>query len=215
MQDLARLIEKHTQIDSQRHGTGNMAPEDPLSGLHNDVLPMFEYVVSNYVCNSVLDVGAGYGTDAEWFAKDYKDVTALVLHDAPGLLDRAEKYGFSVVTGDMHNIPLPAATYDLVLCKHVLEHSLLPMVVIEEIKRVLHDDGLLLMVVPPLTEDVLQGHYFPGWSPQQLAYMLAVCGFQILREEQLGWNSCVVARKTGNSYTGELFDEIKDRWTQS
>jgi SAM-dependent methyltransferase len=210
MQDLKRLIELNRQLDKQNTTYYEGSPsEDRLQWIHDALVPFFEGVMSKYPFESILDVGAGMGTDAYYFAQRGKRVTALLLEDT------ASKEGYQPVIGDMHDIPLPDESVDAVLSKHVLEHSLLPMVAIEEIRRVLTPGGILILVTPPKgILHALEGHYFPGWSARQLAYLIAVCGFEVLEavEVEPAWSTCVVGRKCEEAYTGEMFPSLLPRW---
>ncbi len=58
----------------------------------------------------------------------------------PGVDDKA----------DIHDLPYADATYDFVLCSHVLEHVEDPVKAISEIRRVLKPNGVALLMVPIL-----------------------------------------------------------------
>ncbi len=50
--------------------------------------------------------------------------------------------------GDITSLPLPDASFDLVICYHVLEHVVNDRGAIKELHRILSNDGLLLVQVP-------------------------------------------------------------------
>ena len=53
-----------------------------------------------------------------------------------------------LVVGDMHNLPLKNEVFDTVSICHTLEHSEKPEAVLEEVKRVLKNNGKCIIVVP-------------------------------------------------------------------
>lgn len=53
-----------------------------------------------------------------------------------------------VVPFDGHSIPFPDASFDMVLCTEVLEHSAQPTALIAEMERVLKPGGTLIATVP-------------------------------------------------------------------
>jgi SAM-dependent methyltransferase len=54
----------------------------------------------------------------------------------------------AALKGDILALPLPAQTFDLIVCLHVLEHIPDDRSAMLELKRVLHPDGELLIQVP-------------------------------------------------------------------
>jgi SAM-dependent methyltransferase len=84
-----------------------------------------------------------------------------VLHFAPepGVAARIRATGVEFVTGDIDaaladeriditEIPFPEASFDLVICSHVLEHVPNDRAAISEMRRVLRPGGLALIIVP-------------------------------------------------------------------
>ena len=63
--------------------------------------------------------------------------------------------GFTAVDGRLDALPFPDQSFDLVLMKHVLEHTPDPKGALHEIKRVCSDQACLIIAVPNL-------HYFKG-----------------------------------------------------
>ncbi|MEX1173871.1 MAG: methyltransferase domain-containing protein [Chloroflexota bacterium] len=88
-----------------------------------------------------------------------------VLHFAPepGIAARIRATGVEFVTGDIDAaladeriditaIPYPEASFDLVICSHVLEHVPNDRAAILEMRRVLRPGGLALIIVPVKTD---------------------------------------------------------------
>jgi ArsR family transcriptional regulator len=138
----------------------------------------------------VLDVGSGDGAVAEMLAPRSKSVTCLDASDR--MIDAAKKrlarYDHArVVQGDMHELPLPDASFDQVLMLNVLVHSSSPARAIGEATRVLARGGDLVVVTldAHAHEDAARawGHAQLGISPQNLRRNLTRAGLEVTRCE--------------------------------
>jgi SAM-dependent methyltransferase len=93
---------------------------------------------------------------------DFFNKKLHVLHIAPEacFIKRFERiHGDQYITADMesplanikmdiHRIPFPQDTFDVILCNHVLEHVNNDMTAMQEINRVLKPGGISIMQVP-------------------------------------------------------------------
>ena len=132
----------------------------------------------------VLNVGCGTGSDslsvsefgAEVFNTDYS-LTALVLNRRKG----NEKH----FRADCIQLPLKAASLDLVMCLDVIEHVERDIEAMDELRRVLDpSDGRLLLTVPAYnwmwtSRDDVAGH-FRRYSKKKLKKVLHTGGFEII-----------------------------------
>jgi SAM-dependent methyltransferase len=97
-----------------------------------------------------LDCGCGAGANARILRSRGWEVTGVTL--SPGERDRALAHCTRIVLADLEQ-PLPdpvGGGYDLVLLSHVLEHLLHPERLLEDLKRVLAPDGVVLVALPNL-----------------------------------------------------------------
>lgn len=78
-----------------------------------------------------LDVGSRRGRHAEWFPNTI--TIDLDVANDPDLV------------ADAHNLPFPDNSYEVVICREVLEHVENPFVVMAELHRVLAPGGTLLL----------------------------------------------------------------------
>jgi SAM-dependent methyltransferase len=98
-----------------------------------------------------------------------EDRSLRILHFAPerGIAARIRATGSDYVTGDLDAslaseridvtaIPYPDASFDLVICSHVLEHVPDDRAGIAEIARVVRPDGLALVIVPIKTDRTVE-----------------------------------------------------------
>jgi Methylase involved in ubiquinone/menaquinone biosynthesis len=94
---------------------------------------------------SVLDVGCGQGAALELF-------TALGLN-AIGVtlgpdVEICRRKGFDVFEMDQNFMDFPDSSFDLLWCRHVLEHSIAPLFTLFEYRRVTKPGGLVYVEVP-------------------------------------------------------------------
>jgi 2-polyprenyl-3-methyl-5-hydroxy-6-metoxy-1,4-benzoquinol methylase len=97
----------------------------------------------------VLDVGCWWG----WFMRYAAEKGATVVgfdHEASQVRDAVDylRARSNLCVADAAHMPFAAGTFDVVVSIHVLEHVEPEQGMIDEVKRVLRPDGLLLLFVP-------------------------------------------------------------------
>ena len=134
----------------------------------------------------VLDVGSGDGVIAQLLAPRSRSVTCLdrsekVLAAARERLACVPNIRFAL--GDMHDVPLPAASFDHVLMFNVLTYASQPEGVVAEAFRLLRVGGELAGVTLDAHEhaDVSSAyhHVNAGFAPEQLRTLLESAGFEL------------------------------------
>ena len=95
----------------------------------------------------VLDAGAGTG----WFSRGLTAwggrVTSLDI--GPELMDQVRrKCDSRLVVGSVLELPFPDASFDVVLCTEVIEHTTEPRRAVAELCRVLRPGSVLVLTVP-------------------------------------------------------------------
>jgi len=96
----------------------------------------------------ILTLGGGTGNDLWHLAKDNVVVNADY---AVSGLHAGRRFGIQGVLVNLNfssALPFPDSSFDLVVCKDILEHVLEPLAVLQEASRVLRDDGKILISVP-------------------------------------------------------------------
>lgn len=99
---------------------------------------------------TVLDIACGEGFGASLLAASATAVTGIDI-DAATIQKAALKYKNPVLTfreGSLEAIPCPAGSFDIVTCFESLEHVNDHEKVILELKRVLKENGLLVISTP-------------------------------------------------------------------
>lgn len=94
----------------------------------------------------LLDIGCGTGWTSKVYADNGFDVTGLEPSAIRAQLAR-ERYGLNVVNEYIENSNL-GKTFDVVVLRHIIEHFADPAVVLQQVKGLLKEDGVVLLVVP-------------------------------------------------------------------
>jgi SAM-dependent methyltransferase len=162
---------------------GDTYPEPP-SGQHTAITAqMLDYVFSTCALPQgarVLDVGCGQGVALQHFVARGCNATGITLN----AVDReaCQQQGYDVLEMDQSFLEFPDAQFDLVWCRHCLEHSVLPYFTLHEFRRVLKPGGWLYVEVPaPDTScqhQQNQNHY-SVLGKTMLASLLGRAGFRI------------------------------------
>jgi len=132
--------------------------------------------------SSVLDVGAGSCPYRPLFKHcRYK------TQDFQGLKDdqlNFGSYGQIDYICDATDIPVPDASFDVILCTEVLEHVPEPIRVLKEIARILKQGGRLIMTAP-LGSGIHQEpyHFYGGYTPFWYEKFLGEAGFDSISIE--------------------------------
>ena len=124
----------------------------------------------------ILDLGSGYGGAARYLASTFGcQVTCLNLSETQNALNRklTDEAGLSghvrVVHGDFENVPEPDGSYDVVWSQDAILHSGERTRVLDEIHRVLVDDGQFVFTDPMQSDDCPDGVLQPILDRIQLA----------------------------------------------
>jgi SAM-dependent methyltransferase len=108
--------------------------------------PLFP-LMSKHMRGDVLDIG---GRDFFLFAKGNKNIvfsswTSLDLEES---VRNFPDKRYKMIVGDGEKAPFPDKSFDTILNIQVMEHTLHPDKMLSEIKRLLRDNGVAIIVVP-------------------------------------------------------------------
>lgn len=150
---------------------GEKCPDVPKDWRVKSVLDMVHRTGGGEIC---LEIGGADGPMTPVLESLYKTVFTLDVGNL--FLKRIEKKTKKTVClrGDAHFLPIADKSIGIVICSEVLEHVLIPMQVLLEIRRVLNNDGKLILSVPneatknPLTEIIHVLHGQRKEKEQQL-----------------------------------------------
>jgi SAM-dependent methyltransferase len=126
--------------------------------------------------SKVLDVGAGSAPYRALFAHcDYKTQDFSQLRD-----DQLRYGGYAPidVVSDANAIPVPDASFDVIICTEVLEHVPEPIAVVREFGRIVAPGGCLILTAP-LGSGIHQEpyHFYGGYTPYWYQRFLQEAGF--------------------------------------
>ena len=139
-----------------------------------------EYISKN---SDVLDFGCGGG----YLLKNINTFGKKVgVEINPIAREMAEQNGIYCVD-DIKKIE--ENSIDVVITNHALEHVDNPIEIIQEFKRVVRNNGIIVIVVPHEISSELKPYdinmHLYTWSPQNLYNLLTICGIDTLRCERL------------------------------
>ena len=133
--------------------------------------------------SKVLDVGAGSCRYRSLFEHCEYETQDFSQYEGSrdGLLQDKWQYGQIDYVCDAMSIPVPDASFDVVLCTEVLEHVLEPIKVIHEIGRILKNEGRLFLTAP-LGSGLHQQpyHFYGGYTPHFYHKVLSEAGMEIV-----------------------------------
>lgn len=148
----------------------------------------------------ILDVGCGIGNlIAE--LNDSKEYAISGVEFSKVAAEKALKRGFNVSVGSLQKEKYPDGSFDAVALLYVLEHVSNPREVLNEINRILRDDGLFFMAVPNYRylkvafdnwfSRILLGRraslhseeHLQNFTPRTLRKMLELENFEVLTEK--------------------------------
>lgn len=96
----------------------------------------------------ILSIGSGTGNDLWYLAKEN---LVVGLDYASSGLKVGSRRGVRGVYGDLNAspiLPFKNHSFDVVVCKDILEHLMEPLVNLQEVRRILKDDGYAIISVP-------------------------------------------------------------------
>lgn len=117
----------------------------------------------------ILEVGAGSGLIAHWFAARGHAVTAVDVVD-----ERVVADGYEFQRIDGADLPFPAESFDVLISNHVIEHVgdlQAQRQHLQELRRVVRRDGSAYLAMPNRWM-LIEPHYglpFLSWLPDGLA----------------------------------------------
>ena len=166
---------------------GEIYPEPP-SGLHTELtrraIAFLFGKISAPRPLRILDVGCGQGVALEQFkALGHRPLGVAMGEDVRVCRGK----GLEAIEMDLASLEFPDREFDLVWCRHSLEHSIFPFFTLAELYRVLRPGGLVYVEVPaPDTSCRHQtnpNHYSVMGRSMWLSLMTRA-GFEVVHEDK-------------------------------
>lgn len=131
----------------------------------------------------VLDAGCGSGRTLQDLV-DYGEVSGIELHEDAAQMARSRGHG-EVRAGRLEALPWPDASFDLITCLDVIEHTPDDRAALAELHRVCRPGGWLLVTVPAypalwsLHDEA--NHHYRRYSRAALAQAAGAAGWTVTR----------------------------------
>jgi len=141
--------------------------------------------IDKHNISKLLNIGSGQGYLEElFFSRKRKNISWTSLDITEYGLNRLKKYPINTVIGFAHDLPFDQNYFDCCVCMEVLEHIPKDMVgkVYTEIKRVLNNNGNLIISVPVFEPVSLINHpvgHVRKYTPREIVSELLSNGFTI------------------------------------
>ncbi|MEC4986452.1 MAG: class I SAM-dependent methyltransferase [Oscillatoria sp. PMC 1068.18] len=124
-------------------------PEPPTSLHTNITKKVIDYFFNKFSLPpqaKILDIGCGQGVALELFAaKGYHPIGITLNNEDVAI---CQEKGYEVYEMDQSFLDFDNETFDLIWCRHCLEHSIFPYFTLNEIYRVTKPQGYLYIEVP-------------------------------------------------------------------
>ncbi|MFM2289128.1 MAG: hypothetical protein RL684_2271 [Pseudomonadota bacterium] len=176
----------------QRYGQYDSRQQRRVRKSAQQIMNLLDFVARG----PLLDIGSSMGYTLQ--AARELGLPAAGLEMDGAVVERCRQAGFEAQQGMMDRLPWPDAHFQLVIMKHVLEHTPDPRQALAEVRRVLRPGGGLFIAVPNLHyhramrdpqrhrffsfsgDGHADGHYV-YYTPDALARLLATMGFEVKR----------------------------------
>lgn len=132
---------------------------------------------------SVLDVGCGVGLDYEMYNKHDVDVGYVGIDSCRGFIEhnKLEHPEATFMHGKSYELPFEDKSFDIVTCRHVLEHLKEPYTTLAEICRVGKRVAIIWFIPPGKKEKIVlreKGFYKNTYSRKTLESFISALGFE-------------------------------------
>lgn len=160
-----------------------------------------------------LDIGCSVGILLDVARRNGFSVQGVEV--SPWASDVARQKGFDVVTGGVIEAAYSEKTFDVIALNHVLEHIPEPVSVLQEVRRILKDDGMVVIGVPNFGSymsrlmkekwlSLMPDQHYWQFTRESLSNLLAMTGFAGFyfeardNHEVIGWRPVKVLQRLVN-----------------
>ena len=176
------------------YAEGYFSGKNQYVGRWDEFCAMFEGLLDKVIRfkreGKLLDVGAGVGALLSVAVKRGFTVKGVEVSEWAVAFAR-EEMGLDVLMGPLADARLETEAFDVVVINHVLEHVSVPLELLAEVRRILKNDGLLVIGVPNIGSIMagLQGNQWPSLRPEEhvwhftpgtLKRLLILAGFKVI-----------------------------------
>ncbi len=150
-------------------------------------------ITKEYDFQTVLDIGSGAGTHADFLESRGKKVTRLDFGKSVYFKKNPNQ---KIIQGNYLHQEF-GEKFDLIWACHVLEHQININKFLKKIKLDLQENGILCITVPPLKHEIVGGHV-SLWNAGLLMYNLVLAGFSCrhARIKSYGYNISIIIKNS-------------------
>ena len=122
----------------------------------------------------MLDAGSGEGYGTAILASAGAASAVGIDLDEESITHARERYGQMFEAADIASLPFDNASFDLVVCFETIEHLDDDVGALRELRRVLADDGLLIISTPNRDEYLVENEFHKReYAPAEFDALLA------------------------------------------
>jgi SAM-dependent methyltransferase len=136
----------------------------------------------------ILDAGSGEGYGAALLRRaGASSVVGIDIHEE-AVNHARDRYGLEILQGDIGALPFPDSSFDLIVCFETIEHVPDGSRALSEFRRVLAEDGLLIISTPNPDEYLVENEFHEcEYTPAEFDHLLAEEFAERLRLYQQNW----------------------------
>ena len=155
---------------------------------------------------SILDIGAGMGWGLEWFSNHLSQLNRFAaIEIAECCVENLKSIGIDVISDNVESY-WKADGFDIVIMRHVLEHTMNPIKALAMVGRNLSDDGVVYIDVPNAMSPprgVRESDFFRAvhtfyFSESTLTSMALLAGLQLVKNVYHEYNLVCIFKKAKN-----------------
>ncbi len=168
----------YTRIDKYIDELQDDVYEQPTSDGHLESIhtTLNDWVISKNDVLDVVDFGCGRGESIEFLRAHGRYAAGVTIGPDYGWLV-ANRPHLQIVNEDMHFTSFADEATDLIFCRHALEHSYMPLILLKEFHRI--TKKYLIIVVPPHTVGVVGDNHYSILNQAMWERLFDLAGFSI------------------------------------
>lgn len=150
---------------------------------------------------TILDIGCGKDQPHSRLFKKYKQFS----------VSTCDFFSDNEYNGKLIDIDFEGKQFDAIWCSHCLEHQEDVGSFLKATQKILKEDGLLCITVPPMKHDIVGGH-LTLWNTGLLYYNLILAGFDCSDavHKNYGYNISIILNKKTIEDMSTLFYDSGD-----
>lgn len=166
---------------------------EPIGEPHTSIIKMMiSKTLKDYSIKpgaKILDVGCGQGAALQEFRNAGFDPVGICFGEEAKM---NSDNGFKIIETDMSFLDIDSLTYDLIWCRHVIEHSIFPYFTISEMYRILNTGGVFYMEVPSaasICKHEENPNHYSVHTKEMWTSLLKRSGFSKIHQNEISFES--------------------------